>query len=787
MRNTTNMSHRFSPYLRTSILALVFLMYSVSSFGQSKISGQVIEKGSNEPLIGATVQLDGSGTATDLNGRYVLENIEAGTYLLEINYVGMKSYSSSIEIGEDQNSLELDVVLVRDNLLLSEATVTSSKFEKPLGELTVSLEVVKPQFIEENNAGAIDEILDRLPGVQILDGQPSIRGGSGFSYGAGSRVLLLVDDIPILQADAGFPNWRDVPIENIEQIEVVKGAASALYGSSALNGIINIRTGFAKSEPVLKASVAHTSFFSPLDEAKNWWQDTTVTPRKVVTNVLYKKKFGKFDLVAGLNYFDLVSYNENTSDQFGRFNFNTRYRFTDSLYVGLAGNFNSGSSNSFFYWLNGEEGVYRANPGGLSATNKLRFNIDPYARYIDEKGNRHKLNSRIYSVRNDNLNNQSNQSLLLYGEYQFQRQFESQDLTLTSGLVALHTDVQAELYGDTVYTTNNLAAYLQADKKFFDKLTIGFGVRVEQNELKNPGFVYLYPDSVTVAPSNEREVKPVFRLGMNYQLADYTYLRASLGQGYRYPTIAEKYIFTDIGGANVIPNSELGSETGVSYEFGVKQGFRIGAVNGFLDVSGFLTEYQDMLEFSLTSFIPPAFQSINVGDTRIYGAEASVQGYGKLGAVDVSFLAGYTFIEPRFMEFDTTAGRTFSPEATQGQRNYSNSTVNYNILKYRFNHTAKADVRFGLKRFDIGVNYNYMSYMEAVDFIFEFLIVPGLTEYRAANTQDTHLWNLRLGYSFNEKGRISLVWNNITNIEYSMRPGLLEAPSSLATRIDYTF
>jgi iron complex outermembrane receptor protein len=210
-------------------------------------------------------------------------------------------------------------------------------------------------------------------------------------------------------------------------------------------------------------------------------------------------------------------------------------------------------------------------------------------------------------------------------------------------------------------------------------------------------------------------------------------------------------------------------------------------VNGFLDVSGFLNEYQDMLEFSLTSFIPPAFQSINVGDTRIYGAEASVQGFGKLGAVDVSFLAGYTFIEPRFMEFDTTAGRTFSPEATQGQRNYSNSTVNYNILKYRFNHTAKADVRFGLKRFDIGVNYNYMSYMEAVDFIFEFLIVPGLTEYRAANTQDTHLWNLRLGYSFNEKGRISLVWNNITNIEYSMRPGLLEAPSSLATRIDYTF
>jgi outer membrane receptor protein involved in Fe transport len=775
------------PIVLPTLISIILLSTGLELGAQSLVRGVVTVKGSSETLIGATVQIGDLGTVTNTEGAYVIENIAPGKYQIEVNYVGMNTYKEEISVPTSGSNLDYNIELVQANFLLNEATVTSSKFEKPLGELTVSLDVVKPQFIEENNAGAIDEILDRLPGVQILDGQANIRGGSGFSYGAGSRVLLLVDDIPILQADAGFPNWRDVPIENIEQVEVVKGAASALYGSSALNGIINIRTGFAKSEPSLKASVAYTSYFSPADEQKNWWKDTTVTPRKVVTNVLYKRKFGKFDLVAGLNYFDLVSYNENTSDQFGRLNFNTRYRFSDSLYVGLAGNFNAGASNSFFFWLNGEDGAYRANPSGISATNKLRFNVDPYARYIDKKGNRHKINSRIYSVRNDNLNNQSNQSLLLYGEYQYQRQLEDIDLTVTSGLVGLSTDVQAELYGDTTYSTNNLAAYLQLDKKFFDRLTIGAGVRIEQNVLKNPGFVYLFPDSVVVAPSDEREVKPVFRLGMNYQLADFTYLRASWGQGYRYPTIAEKYIFTDIGGANVIPNPDLASETGVSYEVGIKQGFRVGSINGFLDVSGFLTDYQDMLEFSLTSFIPPAFQSINVGDTRIYGSEVSVQGFGKLGDVDLSFLAGYTFIEPKFMEFDTTAGRTFSPEATQGQRNYSNSTVNYDILKYRFRHTAKADLRIGWKGFDFGVNYNYMSYMEAIDFIFEFLIVPGLTEYRMENQNDTHLWNLRLGYSFNDKGRISLIWNNVTNIEYSMRPGLLESPSSLATRIDYTF
>ena len=65
----------------------------------------------------------------------------------------------------------------------------------------------------------------------MVSSQPNIRGGSGWSYGAGSRVLLLVDDIPALQADAGLAQWDDIPVENIAQIEVVKGAASALYGS----------------------------------------------------------------------------------------------------------------------------------------------------------------------------------------------------------------------------------------------------------------------------------------------------------------------------------------------------------------------------------------------------------------------------------------------------------------------------------------------------------------------------------------------------------------------------
>jgi iron complex outermembrane receptor protein len=118
-------------------------------------------------------------------------------------------------------------------------------------------------------------------------------------------VLLLVDDIPALQADAGFPNWDDFPVENLAQIEVVKGASSALYGSSALNGIINIRTAYATAEPKTKFSSFYTAFFNPKDLSKKWWD----SPRyNFGLSVSDSRKVGKLDLVHGVYFLDSDSY-----------------------------------------------------------------------------------------------------------------------------------------------------------------------------------------------------------------------------------------------------------------------------------------------------------------------------------------------------------------------------------------------------------------------------------------------------------------------------------------------
>ncbi len=126
--------------------------------------------------------------------------------------------------------------------LLEEVVVSAGRFEQKLSNVTVSMDVVKAGDIARQAPTDISSTLRTLPGVDIVDKQPSIRGGSGWTYGVGARSQILVDGMSTLNPKTGEINWNTVPLENMEQIEVIKGASSVLYGSSALNGIINIRT-----------------------------------------------------------------------------------------------------------------------------------------------------------------------------------------------------------------------------------------------------------------------------------------------------------------------------------------------------------------------------------------------------------------------------------------------------------------------------------------------------------------------------------------------------------------
>lgn len=780
---------------KTLIISTLFIIFSISAFAQTAtLKGVIMDKEENDPLIAATVtDANNNGVTSDLDGNYEII-LPAGKNIITFSYVGYQTFIQEVTLKEGEIQI-LNIDLDIETNLLQTATVTSGKYEKPLAETTISLEVLKPRLLESTNSTSVDELLGKIPGVTMVDDQPNIRGGSGWSYGAGSRVLLLLDDIPALQADAGLAQWDDIPVENIAQIEVVKGAASALYGSSALNGIINVRTAYATSKTYTKISTFYTMYDDPKDISKIWWdslsfnmEDSTYSkdsnkfsdqPHEFGVSFAHRQKIKKLDLVLGGYYFNRSSFRKDTYSKYGRISVGTRYRINDNLTIGFNSNFNPGESSSFFLWENGDQGAYR--PGGLnpdealSVSNRLRFTIDPFVNYFDKSGNRHRFTGRLYSVNNENNGGRSNKSQLYYGEYQFQKKWDKYDVVMSTGLVNTFTFIDAELYGDTTYQSRNTAVYLQLDKKFFDKLNISFGARYEQNITNSPEFINSGVIVDTIPNGKISEGKPVFRIGANYQLGQATYLRGSWGQGYRYPTIAEQFIFTSAGGLDVLPNPSLESETGWSAELGIKQGFAIDGWNGFIDVAGFWSEYLNMMEFQVHSLSPsftPRFQSKNIGDTKILGGEISLNGFGKIGQLTTYLLAGYTYIKPEYQDFT---------EEIDIQ-----SSVDYNVLKYRNKHSFKFDLEVQYKKFKFGGGYIYNSKVEAIDAVLEFPQF-GVKEYRAKNNEGYSNVDARISYKITDKFKVAFISKNLLNAEYMVRPGTLEAPRSFTLRGDYKF
>ena len=295
------------------------------------ISGTVIDIVSNEELIGVNIILEnGNGTATDFFGKYKLET-EKGLQIVTFKYIGYQNVTKTINIKKGENKI-LNISLVPNSEQLNTVVVSAGRFEQKLEEITVSMEVIKPTLIENKNTTDIQTAMDQIPGVNITDGQANIRGGSGWSYGAGTRVLVLVDDMPLISGDAGQVQWKLIATENINQVEVIKGAASALYGSSALNGIINIRTAFPSQKDIdknklpgyTKVNMHFGLIDKPQRKKLNWNGDKRRAFKGF--EFLQAMKFKNLDLSFGGNLFldDGYRFGETTDRK--RFNLNSTYK-----------------------------------------------------------------------------------------------------------------------------------------------------------------------------------------------------------------------------------------------------------------------------------------------------------------------------------------------------------------------------------------------------------------------------------------------------------------------------
>lgn len=759
---------------------ILILLFSICIFSpafaqKASFKGKVIDEKNKEPLIGVNVMVTGGrGASTSPSGTFDIK-LDSGTYQVTVSYLGYETQKFSITLAGNE-VLEKEVKLSQEGTLMKMTVISSSRTEKNVAEETVSIDVISPTVIKNTNSIDLADVVVRSPGVNVVDGQAQIRAGTGFSYGAGSRVQLLVDDLPLLSPDMQGVYWRFMPIELAENVEIIKGAGSVFYGSGALNGVMHLRTGWGRSEPVTEVNTFVGVTGNPRDLDKRWWSKVS-QPFFGGVSFTHRNKFAKdrFDfVVSGNANLEKSPLQDNDQNRY-RFHFKTRYhsKKKPNLHYGINGNVMYERSGRFFLWQDSKNGAFKISNG---STDMYYFlSIDPHLDYSDDKGNIHTVRGRFYrTFRFGSGSTPNSIANSAYIDYNYRKTFNSM-FSLVAGTTGSYGWMSSNLYPGKRQTIL-AAAFAQLEFKY-KRLSLVAGGRVEYNQIDTTSF----------------KVMPVFRAGLNFKAAKATFLRASWGQGYRVPSVVEKFIEADLSGVEIRPNAALMPEYGWNAEIGIKQGIKIKNWLGYFDAAIFWQENNDMIEYVLGFDAGGVhLKPQNTSKARIAGFEASIAGTGNIGKVQIRFLGGYTYAYAGDLQNDSSQRNVgkylknmfsdFSSLIPYGDPIKSNS-----LLKYRNRHVFRADFEVEYAKFTLGTSVNYTSFFENVDAI--------LAQMFDVNTYYFDRWDkrkgdwvidARLAYQISTKARVSFIIKNLTNLEYAMRPGMMNSPRSYTVQFRFT-
>jgi iron complex outermembrane recepter protein len=240
---------RTGPVVRMIFLlsGLVFFLSGTAS-ATGILTGKVNSSRDSLPLEGAHVKILGTnlGTTTDKKGLFLFQGISPGDYTIHVSFVGFRVEERAVHVPEGKTAM-VSIFLTPSAIQTSEVEITGRKSDKNILEIPMRINMITSENIRNNPGQSVPQILDNLSGVNLSntmgiysnDNVISMRGLSGDDQG---RTLVLLDDIPVNKADEGTVNWHLINRENIDQIRVIKGPGSVIYGSNAMGGIINIRT-----------------------------------------------------------------------------------------------------------------------------------------------------------------------------------------------------------------------------------------------------------------------------------------------------------------------------------------------------------------------------------------------------------------------------------------------------------------------------------------------------------------------------------------------------------------
>lgn len=242
----------------------ILLFYTISlcaeDVSDANIYGHIKDKTTGEHLSYINVYIKGTtiGTATDATGHYFLKNLPTGTQMVEVQSLGYRTISQTVEVKENA-TIEVNFELENDDIALDEVVVSANRSETKRRLAPNLVSVVSSKVLEVTQATCLAEGLNFQPGVRTEDNcqncgftQVRINGLDGH------YSQILIDSRPVFSSLNGVYGLEQIPANMIDRIEVVRGGGSALFGASAIGGTINIIT----KEPLHNSAEASHTFSS---------------------------------------------------------------------------------------------------------------------------------------------------------------------------------------------------------------------------------------------------------------------------------------------------------------------------------------------------------------------------------------------------------------------------------------------------------------------------------------------------------------------------------------------
>ena len=310
---------------------------------ETVVSGTVYRNEKNIPLQGANVVFRSEsgqqyGASTDINGMFNISDISPGNYDIKISFIGFEDYSKNIII-ETGKVYKVDAILSIEPILMAKLEIIS-EVETPYDKMPGAATVMDMQTLKLVNPIGTQEMLEYVPGINAFadDGIGNSRisiGVRGLNPRRSSRVLILEDGVPIQPALYVYPNmYYNPPSDRIDQIEVIKGSGTILYGPQTMGGVINYFTKRPRNEfgGALKLTGGENGYGSLFAEVGGWGSDKL----KPELQLLFKMGDG---------------FRQNNSFQQINSTFKLNYTPSSSKNMYLKGNLNYENSNATYTGL----------------------------------------------------------------------------------------------------------------------------------------------------------------------------------------------------------------------------------------------------------------------------------------------------------------------------------------------------------------------------------------------------------------------------------------------------